>query len=675
MRVRKTGVMYKKIHWAIISALAYSTPLLADVVNDFTLGEVLVTAPIESATVGSTDKVDQQQMRLLNRETVGAAINILPGVALSNGGPRNEQTLTLRGFDLRQVPVFIDGIPVYVSYDGYVDLARFNTFDLSSIQVSKGFSSVLYGPNTLGGAINLVSRKPKKAFEGNITAGVKADKNLNYNGYATDINAGGNYGNWYWQASGSYLDNNQYRLSSDFDATRFEDGGKRNNSFNKDGKINLKLGFTPNESDEYTINYIKQEGTKGNPVYAGSDSTQAARYWKWPQWDKESLYLISKTGIGESSYIKFRAFYDKFENNLKSYDDAIFTTMKKGSSFTSVYNDYSYGTSGEFGTKITEANTLKFALHLKQDIHREHNVGSPVQNFEDRTTSFAVEDTHQITDKLAVVAGLSRDKRDTLKAEGLNNLGKIYDFKKGETDSWNPQIGLFYNPSPTDEVHATIARKSRFPTIKDRYSGRFGQAVPNPDLDTEFSTNYELGASGFVTSNLKLSSAVFYYDTTDLIQSINLPNSACTAGGGRCFQFRNIGEVHSKGLELGATAFLTGTLEVSANYSYIHRDNKSNNLKLTDIPRHKLFAYSKWQATDNLALLANFEVNSSRFSNSDGKRISSGFGIAGVKGLYKVNNDWFAEAGINNLFDRNYTYVEGYPLEGRNVFANVTRQF
>ena len=31
---------------------------------------------------------------------------------------RNEKTLTVRGFDSRQVPLFIDGIPVYVPYDG-----------------------------------------------------------------------------------------------------------------------------------------------------------------------------------------------------------------------------------------------------------------------------------------------------------------------------------------------------------------------------------------------------------------------------------------------------------------------------------------------------------------------------------------------------------------------------
>lgn len=70
---------------------------------------------------------------------VSKALNLLPGVTLTASGPRNESMVSVRGFDLRQVPVYMDGIPVYVPYDGYVDLARFTTFDLAAVDVSKDF--------------------------------------------------------------------------------------------------------------------------------------------------------------------------------------------------------------------------------------------------------------------------------------------------------------------------------------------------------------------------------------------------------------------------------------------------------------------------------------------------------------------------------------------------------
>ena len=89
-----------------------------------------------------------------------AALRILPSLIISKSGSRNESTVYLRGFDIRSVPVFMDGIPVYVPYDGYVDLDRFITYDLARIDVSKGFSSMTYGANTIGGAINLIGMKP-----------------------------------------------------------------------------------------------------------------------------------------------------------------------------------------------------------------------------------------------------------------------------------------------------------------------------------------------------------------------------------------------------------------------------------------------------------------------------------------------------------------------------------
>ena len=44
-------------------------------------------------------------------------------------------------------------------YDGNMDIGRFTTFDLSRMDISKGASSVLYGANTLGGAVIPVQTK------------------------------------------------------------------------------------------------------------------------------------------------------------------------------------------------------------------------------------------------------------------------------------------------------------------------------------------------------------------------------------------------------------------------------------------------------------------------------------------------------------------------------------
>ncbi|MFC2584104.1 MAG: hypothetical protein ACFNVX_07785, partial [Lachnoanaerobaculum saburreum] len=54
---------------------------------------------------------------------------------------------------------------------------------------------------------------------------------------------------------------------------------------------------------------------------------------------------------------------------------------------------------------------------------------------------------------------------------------------------------------------------------------------------------------------------------------------------------------------------------------------------------------------------------------------TAGFGATNVKFIYKPTESLSVEAGISNLFDKNYEYAEGYPEEGRVFFANLRYKF
>src|SRR5512133_782866 len=150
----------------------------------FDIGRIVVKGNAERH-VQLSGQVRKKELDKLSIYDVPHAVNLLPGVFVTSSGARNETGLSVRGFDLRQIPLYVDGVPVYVPYDGYVDQGRFTTFDIATISVAKGFSSVLYGPNTMGGAINLVSRQPQKAFEGQLSAGL-----FSGDGYESSLNVG-----------------------------------------------------------------------------------------------------------------------------------------------------------------------------------------------------------------------------------------------------------------------------------------------------------------------------------------------------------------------------------------------------------------------------------------------------------------------------------------------------
>lgn len=636
----------------------------------FSLGKIEVTGKSEKQQSPAITTVSAEEMLEFDRKTVAEAANLIPGVTLSKVGGRNESMVYVRGFDVKHAPIFLDGIPIYVPYDGYPDLGRFFTYDLSELDISKGFASVLYGPNTMGGSINMISKRPAKAFEGNAGAGYTSGDT--YHAFA---NLGTNQKRWYLQGSGSWSDSRTYELSDDYVPRKVkgvipEDGGSRNNAYQRDTKGTIKVGLTPNSSDEYALSYLYQHGAKGVPPYAGSNANGALRYWQWPYWDKQSLYLNTNTAIGDKSYVKSRLFYDTFKNGLDIYTDSSYRIITSGNK--SWYDDYTLGGSIEAGTTLIPYNNIKLALHFKDDVHREQTTASPKQRYEDRIYSIAAEDTITFTNKLSSVIGISYDSQSSEEAQDYNAVTAggpkvLHDLPTGETSAVNPQGSLFYAFSDTGKAHASIAMKSRFPSIKDKYSYKFGTFIPNPDLKPEKSVNYEIGAEEVIAGLVKVKGSAFFIAVTDYIQAVTLTGSTS--------QNRNFGKVDRYGYELEALAPIGDKVETGCNYTYIYNDNRSNSLKITDIPEHKLYVYGKVSPVESIIILASAEYDSKRYSTTDGKYVAGEYVVVNTKVSYEAIKDLTLEAGINNLLDNNYALTEGYPEPGRTYFFQGRYRF
>ncbi|MDN3549387.1 TonB-dependent receptor plug domain-containing protein [Mucilaginibacter aquaedulcis] len=630
----------------------------------FQLGQVNIIGTRDSLR---SDKLGAGTINRYNRLTVSNALNLLPGITLTAVGPRNESAVSVRGFDVRSVPIYLDGIPLYVPYDGYVDLARFNTFNLSEIQVAKGYSSVLYGPNAEGGAINLISRKPVKPFEFNAVAGWLSG------GYRLNTNIGSNLGKFYYEVSASQLKRNWYPLSHDFKPVKNEDGGHRDNSYNNDVAVSGKVGFTPTANQEYAIGYSYQHGTKGTPVYAGDDASnslfKSPRYWKWPNWDTQSLYLLSNNRINSTNVIKTRWYYDQFKNNLQSFDDASYSTMTKPYAFTSIYNDYTLGSSIMFENTSFKNNSFSLAGHFKQDVHREHNVGEPTRRDADNNFTVGAEDTYHITSAFKANAGVSYMNRHSTDAQQYTN-GVISDLPANSNSAWNLQGLLQYDIDTTNTLSLSVARKTRFATIKDRYSYRFGTAIPNPDLKAENAVNYDLSYRTLLVGKLNIQASLFYSKINNLIQTVNNVQVDPKTGTQQS-QVQNVGRAEYYGAEFAIGYPIANQLRIDANYTYLKRKNLSSpNIFLTDVPQNKVFGSIQYTPISKLYVMASEEYNSKRYSTSYGT-VSGAFYLTNVKAHLTLIKGFSIEGGVNNLFDRNYTLVEGFPEAGRNYFANV----
>jgi iron complex outermembrane receptor protein len=637
----------------------------------FTLGEVSVSGkkvqPIFNA-VGSG------QLQSFARNDVAQALNLLPGVTLSEVGPRNEAMLYLRGFDLRQVPVLVDGIPVYVPYDGYVDLARFTTFDLSEIRISKDYTSVNYGPNAMGGAINLITRRPVNRLEIGGATGWQSG------GYRSNFNVGSNQGKFYIQAGLSKYKRSYFPLSKSFTPTKPENGGHRENSYSDDEKVSFKIAYTPSAKSEYAISYAYQHGTKGTPVYTGRDTLNSLlkkpRYWRWPKWDKQSVYFLSNTRIDSTQYLKTRIYFDQFINTLNSYDDDTYSTMSKPYAFSSLYNDYTIGAILEYGKKFGSRDEIVSSVQYKQDVHREHNVGEPIRKMSDATATVAVENRLNITSRFILRTGVSVNNRRSLTAQDYNSqTNEIGTYPANQNNAVNLQGALQYVVNPNHIVSLAVARKTRFATTKDRYSYKMGTALPNPDLKAEYTLNYDLSYHGDLMDNtLHVYAAAFYSKISNTILSVD--NVAYDSSAQVYLtQLQNVGKSEYMGFELGVNYHILPTLLAAANYTYIKRNNLSHpGIYFTDVPRGKLFGFVQYRFKDIFTVEINGEHDSKRYSTSYGA-VAGAFSLFNTRGEVHVWRWFSVEAGVNNIFDRNYALTEGFPEPGRNYFVNLVYRF
>ncbi|WP_205701175.1 MULTISPECIES: TonB-dependent siderophore receptor [unclassified Janthinobacterium] len=628
----------------------------------FVLGTVTVIGQREQAgqmeqQVGA--QVSRAEMRRFNRDNVGDALNLLSGVSLSTNA-RNEKTVAIRGFDARQVPLYIDGIPVYVPYDGYVDFNRFTTSDLAAIQVAKGYSSVAYGGNTLGGAINLVSRKPTALMEGDSSVGFGSGSERQ-----VSANVGTNQGLWYLQAGVSYIDSDGFPLSSDFRPTATEDGGMRNNAYRKDRKLSFKVGYTPAGGDEYALSYYKQHGEKGQPP---STNPVGARYWQWPYWNKESVYVVSQTRLGQQERLKLRLYHDSYDNEITSFTNGSYSTIKTSgqgsvSGGRSIYNDRTNGGAVELESFRLAAHSLRFVASYKADEHQELDArGVRTTWYKDALWTLGAEDSIALNAATELSLGASRN---ALRPDTVYSAGNGYTLP-GDQSANDLQAGLFHKLAPESRVYATVARKSRLPTLKDRYSQRLGTYIENPALRAEEAMNYELGYQANVRG-LALDAAVFYSDVKDKIQSV------ANVAGVRA-QMRNAGRAHIKGVELGVRGRAGAWLDFGGNYTYTNMKNISDRaIRLTDVPRHKLTAHAVLHAARQVDVVAIAEANSGRWVSNTLELKS--FATVNLKAVVRPLPALSLEAGVSNLGDRNVALAEGFPSAGRTWLANAQYQF
>lgn len=264
----------------------------------------------------------------------------------------------------------------------------------------------------MGGAVNLVTRKPTMALEVEVRGTLSLDRGADYAGYNVFALLGTKQGKWYTQASYTRNIQDHWDLAGGYKSVpgSAEDGGARDLARTRDWRANVKLGFTPNATDEYSISYTRQEWARNAPLHV-TDGVASQRNWNWPYWNIESVYFLPTTALGDHATLKTRAYVNSFNNLLRAFDNRTQTTQTLGRAFNSYYADKAWGGSAQLDVDVSDRDQLSIAAHYRRDKHKEWQQGCPSgftdprkTNLED-TYSIAVENRLALSSQLSFLAG------------------------------------------------------------------------------------------------------------------------------------------------------------------------------------------------------------------------------------------------------------------------------
>ena len=94
-----------------------------------------------------------------NQTYIGELLRSQPGIAVNRSGPGGALTqIRMRGSEASHVLVLVDGIEVANPAAGEFDLSGIRSADIMKIEVLRGEQSALYGPDAVGGVINIITR-------------------------------------------------------------------------------------------------------------------------------------------------------------------------------------------------------------------------------------------------------------------------------------------------------------------------------------------------------------------------------------------------------------------------------------------------------------------------------------------------------------------------------------
>ena len=493
---------------------------------------------------------------------------------------------------------------------------------IERIEILRGAASALYGPDAVGGVIQIFTRDPGQglAATANIGFGSDGQQQAGASIRGTSGDVGFSLGVSREKATGistvATPASSSYNPDLDgFEATSVD--AKLTARIHRDHSLSLALLHSD-------TNYSFDGTPFPNPLGLTALTTDAR----------------AKAGLNNATL-----------QWVAQWLPAWRSTVTLGSSDDQSLGDYLRASDGAAGGS-TQFNTRRRQATWQNDISLDKDV-----------LSLALESRNESVDSNTAYTVTSRDLRSALASYAFNRtdwnallVARNDDNSQfGNVNNWSASGG--YRLTPALRAVASVGTSFQAPTFNQLYYPGFG----NPALLPQRNRATEVGLK-YRQDNVALGAVVYNNDVQGFIApSTNVQSSLAVLRG----------------------VTLTGDVQwgdTSLNVSYDYADPRSystnpaqNDLRLVRIARNVLNARLSHQL-GSVSYFGEFRLSSDREDNNlsfSGRDLLPGYTVLNLGANWKLRKDLSLLVRANNLTDTQYQLANGFSMPGRNLFASL----
>ena len=569
----------------------------------------------------SVSYISDEEMELWqDNSLVDALIRQAGMTVVSNGTEGSLTSLFTRGTNSNHTSFFLDGRRMNPAFSNQFNLDMLPTGNLRSVQVQRGASSVNYGSNGIGGAIDLRTksgfdtRRSEFAVEGEI-----GSNEFRRGTFDTSFAEG----DLALATAGSWLETDNERANDEFE------------------RESVTSRFDYRIVDDFSFEVVGQyvEGDKevpGNTINPSSNQVNTTEVW-----------LLSPGLRYATDELSIHLFYSRSESELLNTEPGQQDEITVDSDEVSLQIDYS----------LMDSALLTLGSVYRNDEAANNNVAfsGPIRPYEE---------TFQQSGGFAQLIWLPIDALEL-------RSGLRYDDYSDFGDTWTGDAeAIVY----FDTIGLSVFTKYATSYVPPRTSDIAFDSDPATDPVPEESESFEMGLRQELLKGDLTAEAVFFRNYIEDLLTFRF-----TGIGFSGFDVTNVDEAMTEGVEFSLNYGPDEKLDLGLAYTYLSAVDEESDDRLVRRPRHMLQLSADYRFTKSLQAglrgTGYFDREDLQIVSPFDQVDSEDYFVVQLVADWKIDENWSAFARVENLLDEEYEPTIGFPALGRAGYIGARFEF